>query len=114
MNGLARRAATLVAAFLLAAAVPAGAQVQLVVPWPAGGGTDIIGRLIQPALTDGLGAQLVIRNVSGATGTIGTAGVVRARPDGATLLLTVASALGHICGGTVRPIAVAGATHSAP
>lgn len=64
------------------------AQVQLVIPWPAGGGTDIIGRLIQPVLAETLNQQVVVRNVGGAVGTIGTAEVVRARPDGQTLLLT--------------------------
>ncbi len=64
------------------------AQTQLVIPFPAGGGSDIIGRLIQPVLAETLGQQLLIRNVGGAAGTIGTAEVVRARPDGQTLLLT--------------------------
>src|SRR4051812_2764021 len=66
----------------------AQAQVQLIIPWPAGGGTDIISRLIQPVMAETLGQQLLIRNVGGAAGTIGTAEVVRARPDGQTLLLT--------------------------
>ncbi|MDB5375200.1 MAG: transporter substrate-binding protein [Belnapia sp.] len=71
----------------------AQAQIQLIIPWPAGGGTDIIGRLIQPVLAEELGGQLLIRNVGGATGTIGTAEVVRAKPDGATLLLTSMAAI---------------------
>ena len=64
------------------------AQVQLVIPFPTGGGSDIIGRLIEPVLAETLGQQLMIRNVGGAAGTIGTAEVVRARPDGQMLLLT--------------------------
>jgi len=88
MNSPARLAATLVAGFLFALASPARAQIQVIIPWPAGGGTDIIGRLIQPVFAEELGAQLVIRNIGGATGTIGTAEVVRAKPDGTTLLLT--------------------------
>lgn len=79
--------ATLTAGLLLWTA-QARAQVQMIIPWPAGGGTDIIGRLIQPVLAEEVGSQLVIRNVGGATGTIGTAEVVRAKPDGTTLLLT--------------------------
>ena len=71
----------------------AGAQVQLIIPWPAGGGTDIIGRLIQPVLAEELGLQIIIRNVGGATGTIGTAEVVRSKPDGTTLLLTSMAAV---------------------
>lgn len=93
MKGLARLAATLAAGLLFAVAIPAGAQVQMIVPWPAGGGTDIIARLIQPVFAEELGAQIVIRNVGGATGTIGTAEVVRSKPDGATLLLTSMAAV---------------------
>jgi tripartite-type tricarboxylate transporter receptor subunit TctC len=73
---------------MLAFAGSASAQIQVVIPWPAGGGTDIIGRLIQPVLAEQLGGQIIIRNVGGATGTIGTSEVVRARPDGTMLLLT--------------------------
>lgn len=85
-----RLLAAALAALCLTAAAPerAAAQVQMIIPWPAGGGTDIIGRLIQNVLAEELGAPLVIRNVGGATGTIGTAEVVRAKPDGTTLLLT--------------------------
>jgi tripartite-type tricarboxylate transporter receptor subunit TctC len=80
-------------AIALGFATPARAQTQLLIPWPPGGGTDIIGRLIQPAFSEMLGGQIVIRNVGGATGTIGTAEVVRAKPDGTTLLLTSMSAV---------------------
>src|SRR3954471_8904615 len=80
--------ALLLCGLLLPGGRAAQAQVQLIIPWPAGGGTDIIGRLIQPVMTEILGQQLVIRNVGGAVGTIGTAEVGRARPDGLTLLLT--------------------------
>jgi tripartite-type tricarboxylate transporter receptor subunit TctC len=81
-------AAALAGFLLLGAAQRALAQVQIIIPWPAGGGTDIIGRLIQPVMSEMLGTQVVIRNVGGAVGTIGTTEVVRARPDGQTLLLT--------------------------
>ena len=89
----ARRLAAVAAGLLLALATQARAQVQMVIPWPAGGGTDIIGRLIQPVFAEELGAQIIIRNVGGATGTIGTAEVVRAKPDGMTLLLTSMAAV---------------------
>jgi tripartite-type tricarboxylate transporter receptor subunit TctC len=85
--------AAVLAAFLPMAPPRAAAQVQMIIPWPAGGGTDVIGRLIQPALSEQLGGQVIIRNVGGATGTIGTAEVVRARPDGNTLLLTSLAAV---------------------
>jgi tripartite-type tricarboxylate transporter receptor subunit TctC len=71
----------------------AAAQVQVIIPWPAGGGTDVIGRLMQPVLSQEIGAQVVLRNVGGATGAIGTAEVVRSRPDGTTLLLTSMAAV---------------------
>lgn len=93
MSSSARLAAALAAGLLFAIAIPAKAQVQMIVPWPAGGGTDIIGRLIQPVFAEELGAQLVIRNVGGATGTIGTAEVIRSKPDGTTLLLTSMAAV---------------------
>jgi tripartite-type tricarboxylate transporter receptor subunit TctC len=82
-----------IAAGLSLLAGAARAQVQMIIPWPAGGGTDIIGRLVQPVLSEELGGQLVIRNVGGATGTIGTAEVIRSKPDGATLLLTSMAAV---------------------
>ncbi|TDH61746.1 tripartite tricarboxylate transporter substrate binding protein [Dankookia rubra] len=88
---LASRLAAMLAGLLLSG--QASAQVQMVIPWPAGGGTDIIGRLVQPVLAEELGVQLIIRNVGGATGTIGTAEVVRAKPDGTTLLLTSMAAV---------------------
>jgi tripartite-type tricarboxylate transporter receptor subunit TctC len=80
--------AALALAALWAGSAPASAQVQMIIPWPAGGGTDIIGRLIQPVFTEAMGTQVVIRNVGGATGTIGTSEVVRAKPDGQMILLT--------------------------
>jgi tripartite-type tricarboxylate transporter receptor subunit TctC len=96
MRRFARRLAAVAIGLVLAAATaarPASAQVQLIIPWPAGGGTDIIGRLIQPVFAEELGAPLVIRNVGGATGTIGTSEVVRSKPDGTTLLLTSMAAV---------------------
>ncbi len=64
---------------------------QIVVPFPAGGATDLIGRIMQPELGRLLGQPVLVRNVTGAAGTIGTAEVARARPAGdamPTLLLT--------------------------
>jgi len=75
-------------AALLALAAPARAQMQMIIPFPAGGATDILGRLIQPELSAALGTQIVVRNVGGASGTIGATEAARARPDGMTLFLT--------------------------
>jgi tripartite-type tricarboxylate transporter receptor subunit TctC len=60
--------------------------VRWVVPYPAGGPTDIIARLLGPWLSDRLGQQFVIENRPGATGNVGTEVVLRAPADGYTLL----------------------------
>ena len=61
--------------------------VRVVVPAPAGGGTDIVARLIGQRLSERLGQQFVIDNRPGGGGNIGTEAVVRAPADGYTLLL---------------------------
>jgi tripartite-type tricarboxylate transporter receptor subunit TctC len=67
---------------------PAGRPLTWVVPYPPGGTTDILGRAIALRLGASLGATLVVDNKAGATGTIGSAFVARAAPDGYTLLGT--------------------------
>jgi len=62
-------------------------SVTLVVPFPAGGGADTIGRVIAQKLTDALGQQVIIENRPGAGSVIGARYVARAAPDGYTLLL---------------------------
>ena len=77
----------------LAATFPAGAEtypsrpVRWVVGYPAGGSTDIMARLIGARLSERLGQQFVIENKPGAGNNIGTEQVVRAAPDGYTILL---------------------------
>ncbi len=61
--------------------------IRLVVPWPAGGGADTVGRAIAQELTAVLGQQVVVDNRPGAAAIIGTELVARAQPDGYTLLL---------------------------
>jgi tripartite-type tricarboxylate transporter receptor subunit TctC len=80
----------------LGAALPAAAQypnhpIRLIVPAAPGGGTDITARSFIPALADNLGQPIVIENRGGAGGTIGSAEVARAAPDGYTLLLVYIS-----------------------
>ena len=57
----------------------------MVVPFPAGGPTDIVGRIVAERMTGPLGQPVIIENVSGANGTIGVGRVARAAPDGYTI-----------------------------
>lgn len=61
--------------------------ITLVVPFPAGGGTDLIGRQLAAAMESKLGVAVTVENVGGASGLVGGARVARAAPDGYTLLL---------------------------
>jgi len=83
----------LAAAFaLLAAVVSAQAQsfpsrpITVVVPFPAGGPSDVVARIVAEHMGKVLGQTMVIENVGGAGGTIGSARVASAAPDGYTLL----------------------------
>jgi tripartite-type tricarboxylate transporter receptor subunit TctC len=65
----------------------------LVVPFPAGGGNDLLGRLVADKMSRSLGKQMVVENRGGAGGTVATRGVARATPDGYTLLLSFTGTL---------------------
>lgn len=65
--------------------------VRLVVPFPAGGATDLVARVIAQRVAISTGQQLVVDNKAGAGGTVGSAEVARAPADGYTLLLTTSS-----------------------
>lgn len=67
---------------------PAGKTITWVVPYPAGGSTDVLGRAIAQQLDTLLATRVIVDNRPGATGTIGAARVARAEPDGLTLLGT--------------------------
>ncbi|MEG0316774.1 MAG: tripartite tricarboxylate transporter substrate binding protein [Comamonas sp.] len=85
-------AAALTAAPLLArASNTRGKAIRIVVPFPAGGGTDVMGRLIALELGRELNATVIVDNVPGATGTLGSAQVARSAPDGFTLLLGISA-----------------------
>jgi len=62
--------------------------VTLVVPFPPGGSTDTIARLLVPKLQEKLGGSFIVENKAGATGTIGATAVARSAPDGHTLFVT--------------------------
>ena len=62
--------------------------VTLIVPFPAGGSTDMVARAIAPRLTNTLGQPFLVDNKAGATGTIGATQVKRSAPDGTTFLVT--------------------------
>ena len=58
----------------------------LVVPWAAGGGTDVMGRIMARRMTEILGQQVIVENVTGAGGMIGSTHVAKAAPDGYTFV----------------------------
>ena len=66
-------------------------NITLVVPWAAGGSTDILARIVAEHLRQALGQPVIIENRTGASGNIGTATVARATPDGHTFLFNTMS-----------------------
>ena len=60
--------------------------ITVIVPFPAGGPSDVVARILTEAMGKSLGQTVVIDNVGGAGGTIGSARVAAAKPDGYTLL----------------------------
>ena len=90
---VALRTAAAILALCCAQIFPASAQdyptrpITLIVPYPAGGGVDLMGRLIGQKLSVALNQQVVIENRGGAGGMIGTRDAARAAPDGYTLVM---------------------------
>jgi len=97
LDGLTRAAALGLAAITATGASAQGAQgaqgtypcavVKLVSPYPPGGTTDILSRLLAPGLARELGTTVIVENKGGASSNIGTEFVSNAAPDGCTLLL---------------------------
>ena len=102
-------ACALAAAFAAALTLPSAAlaqawpnkPVRLVIPFPAGGATDIIGRTVAQKLSAALGQQVVVDNKPGAGGTIGADLVAKAAPDGYTILMATSST--HSIGPALNP-----------
>jgi tripartite-type tricarboxylate transporter receptor subunit TctC len=94
---------TLVASLCVPPAVPAVAQaypsraITMVVPFPAGGPTDVLARIVAARMKDVLGQSVVVDNVSGAGGTIAVGKVVRSAPDGYTL--SIGQLTSHVMSG---------------
>jgi len=65
--------------------------IMLVVPYPPGGGNDLIARIVAARMSPALGQPIVVENRGGAGGTIATRQVARAAPDGYTLLVATSS-----------------------
>src|ERR1700751_274236 len=105
-----RIAAALVIVAALAAGAPAHAQeyptrtIRLIVPFPAGGVLDVMGRLIAQHLSASLGQQIIVDNRPGAGSTLAGRDAARAEPDGVTLLLGSAPPL-PLGPGVVKDIA---------
>jgi tripartite-type tricarboxylate transporter receptor subunit TctC len=93
------RRAGLIALVTLALAAPAAAQewptrtVTMVVPFAAGGPTDLLGRVMAAAMSERLGQQIVVENVGGAGGMTGANRVAKAAPDGYQFVLGGSGAL---------------------
>jgi tripartite-type tricarboxylate transporter receptor subunit TctC len=87
---LAASAAALLAASRIAAAQAYPSRpITMMVPFPPGGLTDVVGRLIAEGMRTALGQTIIIENVGGATGSIGTGRVARATPDGYTVTVGI-------------------------
>jgi tripartite-type tricarboxylate transporter receptor subunit TctC len=90
----------LTAAILLGSPLLAHAQanypnkpIRLIIAFPAGGSTDIVGRIVAQKLSERLGQPIVVENRGGAGGTIGTDAAAKAAPDGYTLTLGTTSTM---------------------
>ena len=81
-------AALALASTLTAAAGYPERPVSVIVPFPPGGSTDMIARILAAKLQEKIGGTFVVENKAGATGTIGATFVARAKPDGYTLLVS--------------------------
>jgi tripartite-type tricarboxylate transporter receptor subunit TctC len=97
-----RRGVGLLASAALLAAMPAAAQkypertITMIVPFGAGGSTDIVGRIAAEAMAKALGVSVIVENRGGAGGTVGTQVAANAAPDGYTIMMATTST--HVVG----------------
>jgi tripartite-type tricarboxylate transporter receptor subunit TctC len=95
---------TALALSIFATALPASAAdypdhtIKMIVPFAAGGGTDVLARIIAQNLNSKWGQPVVVENQPGASGAIGTRAVMKAAPDGYTLLMASTGALMAVSG----------------
>ena len=89
-RGITALAALLVASIAWASDWPTK-PIKFIVPYPPGGGTDVIARILQSQLSGSLGQSVVIENRGGAGGVLGTEAAAKANPDGYTFLFTLSS-----------------------
>jgi tripartite-type tricarboxylate transporter receptor subunit TctC len=82
---------TMLAAPMSTAQTASTTPIKLIVPFTPGTGIDLIARQVGPKLSERLGRPVIIDNRAGASGNLGTEAVVRAAPDGTTLLVTVST-----------------------
>ena len=67
--------------------------IKMIVPYPAGGTTDLLGRMVADQLKSGLGATVIVENKPGAATTLGADQVAKSEPDGYTLLMATSTTL---------------------
>ena len=91
----------LLASTALAQAWPTAKPIRLVIPFPAGGATDIVGRTVAQKLATALGQQVVVDNKPGAGGSLGADIVAKAPADGYTILMSTSST--HSIGPALNP-----------
>lgn len=111
MQGAATRTAALLAAALAAFSGPAtqalaqaypSRPISIVVPFPPGGQVDTLARILLEKMRTSLGQPIIIENIGGASGSIGTARVARAAPDGYTL--SMGNWTSHVGGPAIFPV----------
>ena len=101
LRGLCAAAAVLIGSGTAQAPTHPSKPVRLLVPFPAGGATDLFARTLSQKLSEKMGASLVVENRPGAGGTLGSDLAAKASPDGYTLLLSTSST--HSIGPNLNP-----------